>query len=945
MKGRLRKVKMARILAGCVAENTPLFFQRAQNLVHSIRWFGGTLAEADIVVCMVEDVRPEYRESLEAAGARVVVVPRWTENPLFNKIQVLKLPNLDQYETVMILDCDMIVTQDLTPFVRPDVVQSKIADVNTVPYERFERACARFGLPLPPPTYRTTVDRVPILRYCNTGVLFGPPRLLSALLVPWTRYELALGADPSLLGDSQHHRGQASFALAMIEQPTPFEELPVALNFPLNQTQVPPTPEMLTCDPVILHYHNAMEAQGYLRPTAYPLAQERIRRFNARLAAERRRRAGPMAFCIGASDSGTTPLRTLLNRHPDLAMAPETHFIPEVARGCRLASDPAGHFVEAVVGHQRWPDFGLDAGRFRERVAEIEPFDVGEALRIFYQLYAEQFGKRRGADETPIYALHVEEIQQLLPEARFVHVIRDGRDVAGSAEDGLSGPRDAEELARQWVGRVEAVRRRAHRLRHYLEVRYEDLLESPEAVLRQVCRFLELRWDRSMLGEDAPARPWRREITEERQARFEGIAGPLLAELGHDVRQEAARPPRSASVAVCVAGMHRSGTSVVAALLDACGVLFSDRESLLAAAPDNPLGYWEDPRFVAVNEAILAARGGAWDAPPDPPTGWEQRPELLSVRARASDYLKSRIADTSGAWGFKDPRATLTLSLWKSLVPRLRLIVCLRNPLEVSYSLARRHKTSTAWGLQLWERYYRALQASTTPDERLLVRYDVLERKPAAELQRMLDWLGVPVSPELVAVACEQVVGRLRHHHATSEDLVESDAPDPLVSLYLNLRAEAEGDGRHGSSEREAALVPAASTREEYRAVLRGARLDRQIAEQAQHITALQADNDALRALATDMRALIAAEKRHSQWLTEVAEASARERAGDYAALRQHAEALSAMADLRLRQYAELEGHTRTVEAALEGQRLRRLFLRMFRFSRRARQPVADRNA
>src|SRR5258706_11143710 len=110
---------MPRILAGCVAENTPRFFRRALNLVRSIRWFGGGLAEADIVVCMVEEGRPEYREGLEGPGARVQVVPRWPGNRMFNKVQVLTVPRLDAYDCVCVLDCDLIVVHDPTPFLRP----------------------------------------------------------------------------------------------------------------------------------------------------------------------------------------------------------------------------------------------------------------------------------------------------------------------------------------------------------------------------------------------------------------------------------------------------------------------------------------------------------------------------------------------------------------------------------------------------------------------------------------------------------------------------------------------------------------------------------------------------------------------------------------------------------------------------------------------------------
>ncbi len=979
---------MERILAGCVAENTPVFFRRALNLVRSIRWFGGRLAEADLAVCMVEDVRPEYRQRLEAAGASVHVVPRWPENAMFNKVQVLTVPGLHRYDCVGLLDCDMIVAQDPTPFLRPGVVQSKIADVDSVPYATFARLCERFSLPLPPASYLTTVDRTPTLRYCHNGVLFGPPRALLALLVPWKRYELLLAADPSLLGDCHHHRQQAAFALAMIEQQVAFEELSVALNFPLNHTHRPPTPEMAACDPVIIHYHKAMDEGGYLLPAPYPRVQERIRLFNARLAAEGRRDAGPMLFGVGSGRSGTTLLRMMLDSHPQLAVPPETHFIPHVARACRLADDPAGHFVDAIVGHERWLDFGLDAGKLRERVMEIQPFDVSEALRAFYQLYAERFGKRRWADKSPIYALHLEQIQELLPEARFVQVIRDGRDVALSFEDTWFGPRGTEALAAQWVCRVEAVRRRAHRLRHYLEIRYEDLIEDPEAVLRRVCDFLELPWDPAMLSYHTRAeermaemarvfydangallatpeqrmlpfanlrRPpdatrigrWRREMTDERQAQFEGIGGPLLKELGYEVRHEAAPGAGAArgstGVAVCVAGMHRSGTSAIAGLLHACGVLLGESGRFIGPANDNPLGFWEDQRFVLLNEAILGAQGGGWDMPPLLPPDWERSHALLPLRAQAAALLESRLVDPAAWWGFKDPRATLTYPFWKLLEPRLRLVVCLRNPLEVAHSLARRNGMSIARGLRLWESYHRALCAATTPEERLLTRYDALQREPQAELRRVLEWLGVSVSTEVVAAACTQVVDRLRHHHTTPEDLVASEAPDSVVSLYLDLCAEAAGDARAvaGAAEREVARVLGTTSREQYRAALRRVRADIELAERTQEVAALKADNAALRRVTTEIQAQLMAEQRRSQWLTSVGDERAREDAGRHAALAQQADALVTLADSRWQQYLDMERHARRVEAVLEGQRLRTLLLRILRFGRKALRRVA----
>jgi Sulfotransferase family len=177
-------------------------------------------------------------------------------------------------------------------------------------------------------------------------------------------------------------------------------------------------------------------------------------------------------------------------------------------------------------------------------------------------------------------------IQRALPEAHFVHVIRDGRDVALSVLDRTVRDIDAAHVAGRWKKKVEKAREVSPRLDHYLEIRYEDLVRDTEPNLRQVCEFVELEFDSGMLdyhersGErlqemarELPAsgrakhlsverrmathamttRPpseervsrWRRQMSEEDRVAFEKVAGDLLAELGYPVGEEAAQAARS----------------------------------------------------------------------------------------------------------------------------------------------------------------------------------------------------------------------------------------------------------------------------------------------------------------------------------------------------------------------------------------------------------------
>ncbi|HEV2074720.1 MAG TPA: sulfotransferase, partial [Thermoleophilaceae bacterium] len=282
-----------------------------------------------------------------------------------------------------------------------------------------------------------------------------------------------------------------------------------------------------------------------------------------------------------APRSGTTLLRLMLDAHPRLAIPPETYFIPKAAKrwrhasGIRSSAEPREAFYETVTGHKRWPDFHLDADDLRRRLEEERPRELGDAVRAFYRLYADKVGAPQWGDKTPFYVRRMELIQEILPEARFVHIIRDGRAVTLSIKDLWFGPDSIEEAAEFWIERIGEGREQAPRLEHYMEVRYEDVVRDPEPQLRRICDFLDLPWDPRVARyhehvderiamevppeEVAPdgrvvstaerqkimervSRPpdpsridrWRVDMPEDDRRKFEAIAGDLLAELGYE---------------------------------------------------------------------------------------------------------------------------------------------------------------------------------------------------------------------------------------------------------------------------------------------------------------------------------------------------------------------------------------------------------------------------
>jgi hypothetical protein len=162
--------------------------------------------------------------------------------------------------------------------------------------------------------------------------------------------------------------------------------------------------------------------------------------------------------------------------------------------------------------------------------------------------------------------LHIPLLANLFPESTFVHVIRDGHDVALSLRDIEEwGPSRVPGTAKYWVEHVEAGRDAGAALgpSRYLEVRYETLIAEPERVLRSVCEFVDLPFDAGMLSyyeraDDVMAdialphhhesirkpptaglRSWQTEMAAEDVVAFEAIAGPLLVRLGYPVRSAA----------------------------------------------------------------------------------------------------------------------------------------------------------------------------------------------------------------------------------------------------------------------------------------------------------------------------------------------------------------------------------------------------------------------
>ena len=212
----------------------------------------------------------------------------------------------------------------------------------------------------------------------------------------------------------------------------------------------------------------------------------------------------PPLFVIGAQRSGTTMLRLMLNRHPDVVVPFEsgfiTEFIPRQAEFGDLA-DPANaaRLLSAIAAHPlvKKGDLIQDPKAILARPIS----DYASLCDAIFSVYAEGQGKRRWGDKTPSYVTEIDQLCRLFPGCKILHIVRDGRDVALSNLRVGWGIHNLPRAAHDWRWKTLLAHKMGALLGpNYFELRYEELVTAPEQHLRRICEFLDLQYDPRMLS-------------------------------------------------------------------------------------------------------------------------------------------------------------------------------------------------------------------------------------------------------------------------------------------------------------------------------------------------------------------------------------------------------------------------------------------------------------
>lgn len=244
----------------------------------------------------------------------------------------------------------------------------------------------------------------------------------------------------------------------------------------------------------------------------------------------------------------------MLNAHSLVAVPPESRFIVDLYRGDEAVVD---EFLESLRTHKRFVAWELPIEAVAGELGGRTTVPYSEAVMAAYRAYARRRNKPRWGDKTPRYIEHIPLLSRLYPDARFVHLVRDGRDVALSYADVPFGPKSVTKAAQLWASRVSAGVSAGRSLPpgRYMELHYEALVDDSERHTRALCDFLGLEFAPEMLEPGrahrevlaraamynprvteriARTRSWTEQMPRSQVELFEAVAGEVLSTVGYE---------------------------------------------------------------------------------------------------------------------------------------------------------------------------------------------------------------------------------------------------------------------------------------------------------------------------------------------------------------------------------------------------------------------------
>jgi sulfotransferase family protein len=266
-------------------------------------------------------------------------------------------------------------------------------------------------------------------------------------------------------------------------------------------------------------------------------------------------------FIVGVQRSGTTLLRLILNAHSEIAIPEEASFLKPLLKSKWIRSTISGERKEKLIGflgaNEQFRLWNFDRGPFLKEIENKQSTTIKEVMEMMYSSYAKHEGKLRWGDKSLFFGA-IDLLKEMFPKARFIFIVRDGRDVFYSWRKMDPSKSHPAVMALDWKSKLHFIERSMKNIpdRDIILLRYEDLLIKPESTLQNICKFLDISFEDGMLKfhqsskkyignhhsdlifkaiDDSNINKWKKLLTEDEIAVFQKVAGSSLKKYGYEL--------------------------------------------------------------------------------------------------------------------------------------------------------------------------------------------------------------------------------------------------------------------------------------------------------------------------------------------------------------------------------------------------------------------------
>ncbi len=211
-------------------------------------------------------------------------------------------------------------------------------------------------------------------------------------------------------------------------------------------------------------------------------------------------------FIIGTQRSGTTLLRLILNSHSEISIPEEATFLMPLLKKKYLHKKIAGDSLKALLDYiklnAQFKLWNYDHGDLLPRLADKKQLMLKDLIDEIYYSYCHSKGKKIWGDKTPSFFRKLDILHGLFPEAKFIHIVRDGRDIFDSWRKMDPSKNNASVIALDWSYKLFKIDRSFKKIPegNRITIRYEDLLDDPEKTVMQICSVIGIGYEDNMLN-------------------------------------------------------------------------------------------------------------------------------------------------------------------------------------------------------------------------------------------------------------------------------------------------------------------------------------------------------------------------------------------------------------------------------------------------------------